>query len=87
MRYAGRFADAVLYVVRCDFAKRSQVLDSMQALDNQHIKISGCVLNGVEGSSASHGYGYGYGKYGYGKYGYGRYGYGKQKNDAAPKEQ
>lgn len=87
VRYAGRFADAVLYVVRCDFAKRSQVLDSMQALDNQHIKISGCVLNGVEGGSASRGYGYGYGKYGYGKYGYGKYGYGKQKSDAAPKKQ
>lgn len=82
VRYAGRFADAVLYVVRCDFAKRSQVLDSMQALDNQHIKISGCVLNGVEGGSASRGYGYGYGKYGYGKYGYS-----KQKSDAAPKKQ
>ena len=87
VRYAGRFADAVLYVVRSDFAKRSQVLDSMQALDNQHIKISGCVLNGVEGSSASLSYGYGYVKYGYGKYGYGRYGYGKQKSDTAPKEQ
>lgn len=87
VRYAGRFADAVLYVVRCDFAKRSQVLDSMKALDNQHIKISGCVLNGVEGGSASRGYGYGYGKYGYGKYGYGKYGYGKQKSDAAPKKQ
>ncbi len=85
VRYAGRFADAVLYVVRCDFAKRSQVLDSIQALDNQHIKISGCVLNGVEGGSSGHSYGYG--KYGYSKYGYGKYGYDKQKVDASHKEQ
>lgn len=83
-RYAGRFADAVLFVVRCDFANRSQVADSIQALDSQHIKISGCVLNGVDGSHASHGYGYGYGKYGYGKYGYGKYGKsGKEQSSAS----
>lgn len=83
-RYAGRFADAVLYVVRCDFANRSQVADSIRALDSQHIKISGCVLNGVDGGSASRGYGYGYGKYGYGKYGYGKYGkYGKERGSSS----
>ena len=88
-RYAGRFADAVLYVVRSDYAKRSQITDGIQSLDSQHIKISGCVMNGVAPGRSSHGYGYGkygYGKYGYGKYGYGKYGKSKKEKAAEAKQ-
>ena len=66
----------VLYVVRCDWARESQVLDQVSALHDRDVKLRGFVFNGVP--RRSHGYGYGYG-YGYGsRYGYG-YGYGSKK--------
>ena len=79
----------MLYVVRSDYAKRSQITDGIQSLDSQHIKISGCVTNGVAPGRSSHGYGYGkygYGKYGYGKYGYGKYGKSKKEKAAEAKQ-
>lgn len=71
-----RFGDSVLYVVRCDWARESQVLDHVSALHERDVALTGFVFNGAP--RRGHGYGYGYG-YGYGsKYGYG-YGYGTKK--------
>lgn len=67
--------DGIIYVIRQDTAKQSQILDAIQYVSSQGTRILGGILNGAEGSVS--GYGYGYGKYGYGKYGYGRYGYGR----------
>lgn len=68
-----RCADCVLYVVRQDYAQKSQILNSVTSLHNKDIKISGCVLNGVPPSH--HSYGYNYGKYNkYSRYSrYGKY--------------
>ena len=66
-----RFADCIFYVVRQDYANKTQILDSILNLHQQDIDLAGCILNGVPRSSHSYGYGYGYG---YGrKYGYGRH--------------
>ena len=73
-----RFGGCVLYVVRSDWARESQVLDHISLLHEREVSLSGIVYNGVP--RRSHGYGYGYG-YGYGsRYGYGYgYGYGTKK--------
>mgnify|MGYP004622859299 FL=1 len=76
-KFICRCADAVVYVVRYDYAARSQVIDSVQELAGQKARLCGCVLNGAPVSRRTKSYGYGYGKYGYGKYGYKKYGYGK----------
>ena len=70
-----RQGDSVLYVVRRDWARESQVLDNVSALHERDVTLTGFIFNGV--SRRGSGYGYGYG-YGYGKYGYG-YGYGTRK--------
>jgi capsular exopolysaccharide synthesis family protein len=66
-----RCADCVLYVVRQDYAQKSQILNAVTSLHNKDVKITGCVLNGVPQSH--HSYGYNYGKYNrysrYSKYG------------------
>lgn len=81
-----RYAECVLYVVKQDYAKRSQVINSITSLHQKDIKIAGCIFNGVPLFHRQYGYGYrssyGYGyDYGYRKYtGYGsRYGYGYSK--------
>lgn len=81
-----RYAECVLYVVKQDYAKRSQVINAITALHQKDIKIAGCVFNGVPQFHRQYGYGYrssyGYGyDYGYRKYsGYGsKYGYGYSK--------
>jgi len=71
-----RQSDCVLYVVRCDWASESQVLDNVSALHDRDVDLTGFVFNGAPRRSSGYGYGYGYG-YG-GKYGYG-YGYGTKK--------
>lgn len=71
-----RLGDSVLYVVRCDWARESQVLDHVTALHERDVKLTGFVFNGAPRRRSGYGYGYGYG-YG-GKYGYG-YGYGSKK--------
>lgn len=66
--------DCLLYLIRQDTAKVSQVLDGLQNIAYSGIPIIGCVLN--DASAGFTGYGYGYG-YGYGSryaYGYGRTG-------------
>jgi Mrp family chromosome partitioning ATPase len=81
-----RYAECVLYVVRQDYAKRSQVINAITALHQKDVQIAGCVFNGVPQFHRQYGYGYrssyGYGyDYGYRKYnGYGsKYGYGYSK--------
>ncbi len=80
-----RYADCVLYVVRQDYAKRSQVINTVTGLYQKDVKIDGCIFNGVPQFHRQYGYGYrstyGYGyDYGYRKYGYGnKYGYGYSK--------
>lgn len=74
-KFICRCADAIVYVVRHDYASRNQIVDSMQELADQKAKLTGCVLNDTP--AVSHSKRYGYGQYGYGKYGYGKYGYGK----------
>ena len=66
----------MVYVIREDFARSSQVYDCLQSLIEGGAKVCGFVLNcsSHQGSGSSYGYGYGYGK----KYG-GKYGYGKEK--------
>lgn len=73
-------ADAVLLVIRQDYARREKILDGVEMLSSSKAPLIGCVINGEDLGSGSYGkydYGkYGYGRYGYG-YGYGRYGYGR----------
>lgn len=79
-KFICRCADAIVYVVRHDYASRNQIVDSMQELADQKAKLTGCVLNDTPAVSHSKRYGYGqygYGKYGYGKTGYKKYGYGR----------
>lgn len=81
-KFICRCADAIVYVVRHDYASRNQIVDSMQELADQKAKLTGCVLNDTPAVSHSKRYGYGqygYGKYGYGKTGYKKYGYGMDK--------
>lgn len=81
-KFICRCADAIVYVVRHDYASRNQIVDSMQELADQKAKLTGCVLNDTPAVSHSKRYGYGqygYGKYGYGKTGYEKYGYGRDK--------
>ena len=73
-----RFGGCVLYVVRSDWARESQVLDQISLLHEREVSLSGIVYNGVQRRGQGYGYGYGYG-YG-GRYGYGYgYGYGSKK--------
>ena len=72
-----RYATCVLYVVKMDYANKSQILDSVTGLYQRDVPLTGCVINGAAARSSRYGYGYGY-AYGYG-YGYGKnYGYGKK---------
>ena len=73
-----KYADKVVYVIREDFARSSQVYDCLQSLIEGGAKVCGFVLNcsSHQGSGSSYGYGYGYG---YGKKYGGKYGYGKEK--------
>lgn len=73
-----RHAKCVLYAVKPDYARQSQILDCVTSLYDRGIAVSGFILNGVPRTNGHYGYGYKYG-YGYGYkygYGYGRYGYG-----------
>ncbi len=73
------YADAVLYVVKQDYAPESKVIDTITLLETEKVNVIGYVFNGVTGVLRSYGYGK-YGRYGhysrYGYYGkYGRYGH------------
>lgn len=71
-----RYADGIIYVVKEDYARRTQILDAINGLSDREVPIIGCAVNGISGSGRRYGYGYGY-KYGYGYRGYG-YGYKKR---------
>ena len=63
-----RYADAVLYVVKMNYANRFQIFDSITMLHQKEVPLIGCIINGASASAHRYGYGYGYGsKYGYGK--------------------
>ena len=70
------YADAVLYVVKQDYAPKSQIIETMSLLEAENANITGYVFNGVTGVLGTYGYGK-YSSYGrYGRYGhYSRYGY------------
>ena len=73
-----RLVDGVVYVIREDFANRSEVLRCLQSLSDSQANILGYVLNGTSRTNNRYGYGYGYGKYGKSGYdAYGAYGSGK----------
>ncbi len=70
------YADAVLYVVRQDYAPKTQIIDTISLLEAEKANVTGFVFNGVTGVLGTYGYGR-YSSYGrYGRYGhYSRYGY------------
>lgn len=89
-----KYADAVLYVIKQDFAPKNRIIDTITEFENESVPVIGYVFNGVTGilgeySDNRYGYGkygkygsYGsYGKFGYSRYGYGKYGYGKYGYD------
>lgn len=73
-----RLADCVLYVVKPDYARQSQILDTVNELYSRDVQLTGFVMNSVPLNAGGYGYGY---KYGYG-YGY-KYGYGRKKSGYA----
>ena len=56
-KFICRCADAIVYVVRHDYASRNQIVDSMQELADQKAKLTGCVLNDTPAVSHSKRYG------------------------------
>ena len=67
------YADAVVYVVRMDFANRFRILDGVTMIHQNDAPLIGCVVNGVPERRSHYGYGYGYGygkKYGFDKAGF-----------------
>lgn len=64
------YVDAVLYVVRQDWIKDSDLTNAVQSLPENGAKLIGCTMNRVQRGFSGYRYGYGYG-YGYGRYGYG----------------
>ena len=49
-------ADAALFVVKQDYAKRSAILDGIGQLAESKIYISGCILNGAQAGIGGYGY-------------------------------
>ena len=74
-----RYSDGVIYVIKADYASRSQIIDNIQSLSENRAEMIGYVIGGTHKSGGNYGYGYG-SKYGYG-YNYKSYGYnyGKEK--------
>ena len=74
-----RYSDGVIYVIKADYASRSQIIDNIQSLSENRAEMIGYVIGGVRQTGGNYGYGYG-SKYGYG-YNYKSYGYnyGKEK--------
>lgn len=73
-------ADGAVLVIKQDFARMSEIIETSNQLEDTGVWLTGCVLNGASRGEGGYGNGYGYGYgYGYGKkYGYGkRYGYGE----------
>ena len=75
-----KHVDAAVYVVRCDFTKKSRIRNGIQALSESGINILGYVFN-ADNSKVGKGYGYGYKNYS-GYYGYGVRGNGKKEDSS-----
>ncbi|HET6244701.1 MAG: polysaccharide biosynthesis tyrosine autokinase [Bacteroidetes bacterium] len=74
-----KYADATLFVLNTQFAKKEYVKNAEEVVTNNGVRNFGFLLNGVKIKKSKYYYNYSYGyKYGYGK-GYG-YGYGTNKN-------
>ncbi|MCR5373224.1 MAG: polysaccharide biosynthesis tyrosine autokinase [Solobacterium sp.] len=56
-----KYVDEALYVIMCDYAKKSVVVNGIQELSTAGVEIGGFILNGARSSST----GYGYHSYGY----------------------
>ena len=56
-----KYVDEALYVIMCDYAKKSVVVNGIQELSAAGVEIGGFILNGARSSST----GYGYHSYGY----------------------
>ena len=56
-----KYVDEALYVIMCDYAKKSVVVNGIQELSAAGVEIGGFILNGGRGGSGS----YGYHSYGY----------------------
>lgn len=82
-----RYADSVIYVIREDYASRSQIYNSLQLLHENGANLAGFILNCTSmAESGKYGYnGYGY-RYGYG-YGYRKYGKSKYTESGTPAEE
>lgn len=72
-----RYSDGVIYVIKADYASRSQIIDNIQSLSENRAEMIGYVIGGVRQTGGNYGYGYG-SKYGYNYKSYG-YNYGKEK--------
>lgn len=72
-----RYSDGVIYVIKADYASRSQIIDNIQSLSENRAEMIGYVIGGVRQTGSNYGYGYG-SKYGYNYKSYG-YNYGKEK--------
>ena len=72
-----KYSDGIIYVVKEDYAKVNQIIDTIQEFSYTKVPILGSVLN-CTGGRLGQTYGYGYYKSGYNKYGYyksyGKYG-------------
>ena len=73
-----RYSDGVIYVIKADYASRSQIIDNIQSLSENRAEMIGYVVGGVRQSGGNYGYGYGHEGYGYNYKGYG-YSYGKSE--------
>jgi receptor protein-tyrosine kinase len=85
----GAVSDAVLYVIRQDYATAKSIRTGINTLLSTDVRLLGCVLNGATSGLGSYGYNYGYGYgYGYGYYGYRRssYRYGDTKRKRSRKK-
>ena len=74
------YADAILFVVKQDYARKSKVVETVSNLEAEGTGIIGYVFNGVTGTVGNYGGYVRYGRYSrYGKYGkyskYNKYGY------------
>ena len=72
-----RYSDGVIYMIKADYASRSQIIDNIQSLSENRAEMIGYVIGGVHQTGGNYGYGYG-SKYGYNYKSYG-YNYGKEK--------
>lgn len=84
--YTAELAEAIVYVIRHDSTKLTQIMNCFEDLRQYDARIIGCILTGVRASATGYGYGYGYGYGGYHYGRYGQYGYGYGENKAGKRK-